>query len=392
VATVLSRRPDSHPGKVGQLLARAGSHEQALEPLAKGLGKALLDGDNDLAAQLLDRRADALHHLGVPAEHPHWAHDALGRGRLALSDGDLAAARREGRRAVRLTSTPAQRAAAHLLLARTLQRTGASDAAQEAFAAALGQGDDDPRTLSAALLGLAHLLGDQGDHDAAEVHLDMARDHLADDPSTRAEVDLLSARLDLATGQLDRAEQSLRHADALARRLGLRRLSIVASHLRGDLARWRGDLDEAQRHYGAARDRCAAQEVALAADIELGLALTALARRDDPTARQHLARGVAASRASMPAVLQLALQAAGPDEDYERAFELAHDALQRGPRHPDLAATLEAAAVRAASPERARVLWALAADHWRELQRPREAKRAERRLAEIARSPREEEP
>jgi len=394
VAEVLTHRHPSHsPGRVGLLLARGGAYEASLDPLAEGLDAAFVQGDLDLAHQLVDRRADALQHLGVAASDPRWVHDALGRGRIALREGDAGATLREARRALALASDDAGQAAAHLLLARAHHLGNDLDEAQIAYGRALSAAGDARHVVGLALLGLAQLLDVGGDLEGAEVHLDMAEEKLTDHPTTLAEISLLRGHIALVRGDLELAEVSLRDAVAKGRALGLRRVELVGHRLHGDLRRWRGDLDDARRRYLIARDLVGAHEPHLAGPIEAQLALVALARGDADDAAHHLDRAVRSGKRPPPvaALCQLALQAQAPDASFEAALHQARAQLQVTSPHPDLAAALEAAAVRAAQPSRERLLWAMAADHWRELSRPRHAKRAERALAALARPPESQE-
>jgi len=380
--------PPGPPGRIGRLLNRGGAHDAALEPLALGIHRALLRGDLEEVADLLDRRAHALQHLGVSSQDGRWLADALGRGGLALERGDVGMARREAERGVLLAGDGPGRANAHLLLARAMQRQGETARARHAYSVALASADDEAGLMGQILYGLGELLRSQGALEAAEVHLQMAEEHVRDDPGTQTAILLAQARVALARGQLDAAEQRALEADELGQSLSLRRVQVAALCLHGDVRRWKGDLDDADRRYQRALALCAGHEADLAARVAVQRALAHLAAGDDSQARRHLDRASAGAPRvlhDLLKIVRLPLQANAPDRTFDQALDQARRALDRSAEDPDYAFCLEAAARRAESQGRQRLLWAMAAEVWRSLGRPRQATRAERELSALAR-------
>lgn len=380
-------RGDAAAARVGELRLRAGEHAAAVPSLATGLDRARRAGDAEAVAQLADRLADALHHLGAPPDDPRWVPERLARADLALWEGDAVRAADRAAAVARLGAQGESLADAELLRARALELLGDPDAARDAYGRALrhtGEG----RSLGRALLGLGGLLHHQGELDAAALHLQMAHDALADFPADRAELDLAQAHLALDHDDLPTAEAHLHAAMRRARTLALRRLEAEVHVRLGDLARRRGDADEARRRYLRGRDRCADHEVERIAGVEGRLGLLALHAGDDAVARRHLERMERlAPDLPLVAQLRLPLVAAGLVGPFEDALAAVRAQRDRGPLEPEALQALEAAAERATAPDRRRLLWALAADGWRQLDRPRAAKQAERALSRLASEP-----
>ena len=377
------------PGRIGRLLGRAGAHAASLAPLGLGIDDALQSGDLDAVAQLLDRRAHALHHLGAGSHDPRWLPNALGHGGLALERGDVRTARREAERAVRLAGSDGGDARAYLLHGRALQRDGRPGEARDAYSDALHHAVSDDRLLGRILFGLGELLRTQGELEAAEVHLEMAAEHVRDDPATRAAVQLAQGRVAVARGALDEAARWVTEAETWCRHLSLRRLLVAALILRGDVHRWREELIQAGQCFDQARLLCAGHESVLLATVEVQHGLACLAGRNDEEAVRHFDRADAAAQrpqADRLLLARLPMATHGSDRAFDRALDQVRRALDRHPDDPDHAFCLEVAADRARKARRKQILWAMAAEVWRSLGRPRRASLAERALATLARS------
>jgi serine/threonine protein kinase len=372
--------------RIGRLLALAGELESALEPLQQGLEQAMGRDDRTATEELLALRADVLRRVGAPPTDARWAADALARCELALRKGELPIANDEARRAIQLAPAGLMSAKAQLLRARCERASGELERARDAYAAALAVGATDEAFVARALFGLGEILRLRGDLEAAEVHLEMAR---ASVPRHLDEHVSITLSLGLAVGaqaRLDEALQWVDEARERAQQLGIRSLEARASATQAQLLRWADQPERARAACAEGLASCPHRDKACRAELNLQLVWLELGQRDDDAARALwiLAERDADDRPSRArlAVAGLSFVADGPA--FEPSLERARAALELGLREPDIALGFEIAAARAPV-DRARVCWALAADTWRALSRPRDAKRAERALASLAR-------
>ena len=164
---------------------------------------------------------------------------------------------------------------------------------------------------------------------------------------------------------------------------------VAALILRGDVHRWREELIQAGQCFDQARLLCAGHESVLLATVEVQHGLACLAGRNDEEAVRHFDRADAAAQrpqADRLLLARLPMATHGSDRAFDRALDQVRRALDRHPDDPDHAFCLEVAADRARKARRKQILWAMAAEVWRSLGRPRRASLAERALATLARS------
>ncbi len=307
-AATLAERDDPDPARLASHQVAAGDHAAALAPLLRGVRRALGRGDYAAMRRLLLMRARALRAARRPLSDPAWIENRIYWARLDVVTERLRPARRRARRAAeaaRGLGDPRLLALALIELGRVEQISDPQRGAGillDARDAACRSGD--PLLEAEALRRAGWCLAQGGKFEEAEALHDEALDRLrgVDDPFT--EGGILHTRIIVAwkQGRLDRAARHGARAMALFTRSGDRYGLGNVSNSLGDVARYRGDLAEAERWYRQAlrlKNAVASQ----ADDTELNLALTLVELGRYPEARARIEQVVERARVVNNAVI-----------------------------------------------------------------------------------------
>ncbi|MFB6351154.1 MAG: hypothetical protein ABEN55_07720, partial [Bradymonadaceae bacterium] len=87
-----ARRPTGEVGleaRIAEHWIEAGEPERALEPLLTGIQETVVHGDHDLRNRLLERRAELLDELGVPAGDRRRLEQRIEANRVTVENGSL---------------------------------------------------------------------------------------------------------------------------------------------------------------------------------------------------------------------------------------------------------------------------------------------------------------
>jgi len=297
-AAVVGRRGGPQASaRVGRHLLAAGHDNEAIAPLLDGARRALKLNQLANAADLLERRENALHRLGSAPGDPRWGAGWILGSEARRRLGNVHAAMRQAKKAIRHADTfqwhdIANRANTELGISARQQGDlpTAEGHLRQALVGFTERGD--PRGRADALLGLCHVNVLQGDLPSAAERAREAREvyrslgHRAGvAQSVRFEGDIARLRRDWSTAQA-RFEQAMELHRVLEDRAG------VATNLHGiaEVLRFRGDLKDAEQGY---RQVIRLEEhLGNAAGTiipKLNLALCLIKRHQWPDAKQQLA-------------------------------------------------------------------------------------------------------
>lgn len=258
-AEILADREDIDPQRLSNHWMEAGLYDKAITPLRDAAERALEHGDYGAARTALLNCARALRATGVNRFDPRWTGTRIRWAECYAGRTDYEPARRWASRA----ATEAQAQGNDRLYVRALRALGTMVShieepshATETFivAATVARRLNDPTAEALALEDLAH-------NRALTGHLSEARalydDGLAalGDQAQWLQGRLLSGLADIARreGDMNQAATLCEEALGCLRAAGLRQTAAECEALRGDLARYRGDTVESERHYREAK-------------------------------------------------------------------------------------------------------------------------------------------
>ncbi len=290
------------PARLAGHRVAAGDHEGALEPLLRGVRRALGRGDYDGMRRLLLLRARALRAAQRPLSDPAWIENRVYWTRLDVVTERLRNARRRARRSVeaaRGLSDPRLLALALTELGRVEQTNDPQrgvDILLDAREAARLSGDS--RLEAEALRRAGWCLAQGGRLAEAEQLHEEALERLrgVDDPFTEGGILHTQTIIAWKRGKLDRAARHGARAMELFERTGDRYGLGNVSNTLGDVARYRGDLVEAENWYRQAL-RLKSAVASQADDTELNLALTLVELGRYPEARARIEQVMQRARA-----------------------------------------------------------------------------------------------
>lgn len=237
----------------------AGAPASALEPYRVAVRRALDAGDFDEASQLLDARDVALAAAGCGPEDEPTGESVLLRARLATTRGETSTAERLAVEA----ESGARRFGWRWVLAQALiiqgniaaqagRGTSALSILEDAVGCAREAGD--LRAEGRALEFAGEALARQGRFDDAALKFEAARGAYrgVGDPIGEGRALLGTARAEKQGGHLDVAADANRRALACFESVGARTGIANCQNNLGELARLRGELAAAERHYRVA--------------------------------------------------------------------------------------------------------------------------------------------
>jgi len=273
-AEILSSREDIDPQRLANHWMEAGLYENAIVPLRDAADRALEHGDFGAASISLINCARALRATGVTRFDVRWTGTRIRWAECYAGRADYESARRWSSRA----ATEAQTQGNDRLYVRALHSLGnmvshieEPSHATETFivAATVARRLDDPTLEALALEDLAR-------NRALTGHLAESRalydDGLAalGDQAPWLQGRLLSGLTDVArrAGDMNQAAKLCEEALDCLRAAGFRQSAAECEALTGDLARYRGDPVEAERHYREAKRLFDAKDSPIEADIQ----------------------------------------------------------------------------------------------------------------------------
>ncbi|MEQ1504883.1 MAG: protein kinase, partial [Myxococcota bacterium] len=288
-ARMLLHRGDGvrYAERVGRHLLQGERPDQAIPHLVEAFRHRLRAmGDRD-ALPVLGEIESALTLAGIEAPDIQWAELAVRRAEVFARLGRMADARRaavEAERRARGGGWRSLQARAARVVGEVRMRNGDLAEADVALARAEGLADE---ARDQHLLGTVHAARSQcaeglGDSARARGHAVIAARFLSEAGERRhlAEAwSVLGAR-SLRDGALAEADRAFERARVLHGRIGSPIGEARAMASRGDVARARGDLDQARRWYGQAADRFRTAGSPGVVQAVLGLAWVELAHRD----------------------------------------------------------------------------------------------------------------
>lgn len=294
-ALALLQGASADPDRLARHQLGSRQYGAAIDTLVAAFEWATGRGDQAAARNALIERARALRALNAEADDPRWVYNRILRARLARLFGQIEVARRWASRAVlqaralgSATLTAEALIESGVALRLTEGDTSGWPNLEEAIALAL-ESDSSALEARARFVGAA-CLNLMGRAREAEEQLDHAliAAEIAEVPRLEGDVlvglaDLARRRGDLSTTRAMASEAYERYVSA-GHRIGR---AMVCS-LQGDLARYRGELDNAARHYEESRRLYAAVDSPDLPIAETNLALVELARGDASAARRRL--------------------------------------------------------------------------------------------------------
>ena len=277
-AKMLSARDDTGAERLAAHCMEAGLFAEALTPLRDTADRALERGDYGAAQGALIDRARALRATGVRRFDLRWTGTRIRWAECYAGRNQYAPARRWSARA----ATEAQAQSSDLLYVRALRTMGAMVAlleeparATDTFivAATVARRLDEPIIEAFALMDLAHNRAQTGHLEEARALYDDGLAALGDE-APWLQGRLLSGLTDVARRQGDMAQACTLGAEALdcLRAAGIRQSAAECEGLRAELARYRGETVDAERHYREAKRLYEAEGSPIAGHIECRLA------------------------------------------------------------------------------------------------------------------------
>lgn len=282
-------------GRLGRHLVASGDPVASLLPLVAEAERAMDAGEYFRAEVLLLERDEALRAAPIPDDDPRWGRGWLAWCRLLQVHGRDDQVQQMADRTVtagRQHHWDRHVAEALILLGRADVRAGRAAEAREHLAQALAQAQrlGDAALHSDVLRAQGSLLVQAGDLDGAAQRIQEALDLVQDGQHALRRAGCL---LDLAyvarqRGDAERAARYAVDARGVYQEAGSRWGVANAHNLEGEVARMRGDLDQAIEHYQLASRRSTAVggHLALVPRVNLGLALAEAGRAEE--ARQTL--------------------------------------------------------------------------------------------------------
>lgn len=296
-ADAVASRPAPDLHRLATHLAAAGRFAAAAEALVGAFEAATARADQSAARQALVQRAQMLGALDVPLDAGPWVANRVLRARLARRFGRMEVALRSARRAepqAQAVGDPALHAEALIELGTATRMVEGEVKAWPILSAAIERAlqagdrgiEGRARFVGASCLTLLGRFDEAGQQLSASLAAaEASSDH-------RTQGDALVGLADLARrqGDLGAAEKAVSEAYLRYQQAGHRTGRAVVASLRGDLARYAGDLDEAWRHYTESLALYAAVDSVDVPTAECNLALVELARGQAAEARVRLLR------------------------------------------------------------------------------------------------------
>jgi serine/threonine protein kinase/tetratricopeptide (TPR) repeat protein len=384
-------------------LLAAGERRAALEPLLSAARERMVTGETDSADALLDERERALSFLAVPTSDPAWGWGWIAtienlerRGALAAASALCARVHAESRRHL----WPKVRAHALAARGRCLRHLGKLDRAvlnlraAERRALALSE----RRLVADCRRMMGRLLGEMGRLDeGAKLYRSAIEgfDALGDDEGSGQAYWGLST-LDRQGGRFAEAETHVEEGRVRFERAGNRHGVALCRNLRGEMARFQGQLDRAEEQYLEALALFQATGAIDAYFVEHNLSQVLIQRGQYPRAQAALERILLFSLEARHHSLRVMTHAAliccaaasgdwdGFDHHLARASALLSetqfvdvDIAVLGQQGAELAK-------KSGEVPRARALYTLVLAHWRALGREQDASAVEAELGRLA--------
>ncbi len=290
-ARMLQSRPGAQLARLGRHLAAAGRYAEALDPLGRGAWNARIRGDRGGLSQALDVYATAVAALDLDDRDPALLRLRTLQAWRAMYSGDLALAEELASKTALLRPDDAIReecGEARFIVAQVARTQGRVHEATAGFLEVLELLAGDERAILACYRGLGAVARDIGRLDEAEAWYLKALDTTLSNATHSHTWHALGA-ISSQAGRTEEARERLERALALCRKGGSAIGTVEALNGLADIARYEGDLDEAERGYRHALAELRKCGFYSAVTVRLNLAQLSVTRGDSDVAAQEIA-------------------------------------------------------------------------------------------------------